>query len=83
MLSAAQSIGDAEGERYLCHELAKRCAEVGDAAGGRVIGAGGSAEEAEAKVAQYQKRAAEHRARTMQIEAIIGAPPSIDYDELD
>ena len=69
-LAAATAIGDAEGERFLSAELADRCQEASESAGGRIIGSGGSKEEAAAKVASYRSRAAKHRARAEQIEAI-------------
>ena len=69
-LAAATAIGDAEGERFLSAELADRCQEASESAGGRIIGSGGSKEQAAAKVASYRAQAAKHRARAEQIEAI-------------
>ena len=37
-LSAASSMGDAEGERFLSLELADRCQEASESAGGRIVG---------------------------------------------
>lgn len=69
-LAAATSIGDAEGERFLSAELADRCLEASESVGGRIIGSGGSKEQAAAKVASYKSQAAKHLARAEQIEAI-------------
>jgi hypothetical protein len=48
---------------------------VGDAVGGRTIGAGGTAEQAAAKVARYHARAELHRQRGAQIEALVRPEP--------
>jgi hypothetical protein len=70
-LAAAKAIGDAEGERYLSDELADRCQEHSESVGGRILGRGGSKEEAAAKVANLQSRSAVFRERAAHIEAVL------------
>lgn len=74
-VDAAKSIGDAEGERFLCIMLADSCDEASETAGGRILGAGGTAEEAAAKTAGHAQRSKQSRARAEQIEAIFASTP--------